>query len=205
MIELELLVTTFVLLWAVIDPIGSVPVFLAVTSKHDPSDLKKIAIQSVLIAGGILVFFIVAGQFVLDGMGVPLSAFQVSGGLVLFAFAFNMIFGESKPEEEVRIARKATDTAIFPLAVPCIAGPGAMMAVVLLTDNNRFDVMHQLTTTSVLFSVLAIQLLIFLGARHIHKLIGDSGAGIISRVMGIILASVAVNSVLSGLRDFFAV
>ncbi len=204
MIELQLLVTTFVLLWAVIDPIGTVPVYLAVTAKHDPSELRKIAIQSVLIAAGILVFFIVGGQFVLDGMNVPLSAFQVAGGLVLFAFAFNMIFGESKPEEEVRIARKAVDTAIFPLAVPSIAGPGAMMGVVMLTDNNRFDVMHQLTTTSVLFAVLAIQLLILLGAQHIHRLIGDAGASIISRVMGIILASVAVNSVLSGLRDFFA-
>ncbi len=193
----------FVLLWAVIDPIGTVPVFLAVTRRHKNEELARIAIQAILIAAAVLVFFIIAGEYLLAAMNVPLTAFQVSGGLVLFAFAFNMIFGESKPEEEVRIVKSGSDTAVFPLAVPAIAGPGAMMAVVLLTDKHRFDVSHQLLTTGVLLLVLAIQLLLLLGAPRIGKVIGDAGASVISRVMGIILAAVAMNSVLLGIKAFF--
>ncbi|MCW8884478.1 MAG: hypothetical protein OQK12_04365 [Motiliproteus sp.] len=97
----------------------------------------------------LLVFFITAGQFLLEAMNVSLAAFQISGGIVLFAFAFTMVFGESRPEEEIKIVANGRNTAIFPLAVPAIAGPGAMMAMVLLTDKHRFDVTHQLTTTSV--------------------------------------------------------
>ncbi len=193
----------FVLLWAVIDPIGTVPVFLAVTRRHKHEELARIAIQAILIAAGVLIFFIIAGEYLLAAMNVPLTAFQVSGGLVLFAFAFNMIFGESKPEEEVRIVKSGSDTAVFPLAVPAIAGPGAMMAVVLLTDKHRFDVSHQLLTTGVLLVVLAIQLLLLLGAPRIGKVIGNAGASVISRVMGIILAAVAMNSVLLGIKAFF--
>ncbi len=193
----------FVLLWAVIDPIGTVPVFLAVTSRHTPEEMPKIAMQAVGIAALILLFFVVAGQFLLDAMQVPLSAFQIAGGLVLFMFGYTMIFGESKPEEELRMLRSATDTAIFPLAVPSIAGPGAMMAVVLLTDGHRFDVMHQLKTTAILGAILLVQLLLLLSAQRIQGVIGRSGADVISRVMGLILTAVAVNSVLLGLRGFF--
>ncbi len=194
----------FVLLWAVVDPIGTVPVFLAVTSRHDPKEWFKIAISAVGIAAVILLFFIIAGQLLLEAMQVPLSAFQIAGGLVLFAFGFSMIFGESKPEEELRILKSATDTAIFPLAVPSIAGPGAMMAVVLLTDNHRFDFAHQLKTTAILAIILLIQLLLLLSAKWIYKVIGRSGADVVSRIMGLILTSVAVNSVLLGIRGFFA-
>ncbi|MBY4677484.1 MarC family protein [Marinobacterium arenosum] len=197
------IISIFVLLWAVIDPIGTVPVFLAVTRRHQNEELTKIAIQATLIAAGILIFFIIAGQFLLEAMSVPLAAFQVSGGLVLFAFAFNMVFGESKPEEELRIVKSGRDTAIFPLAVPAIAGPGAMMAVVLMTDKHRFELSHQLTTTAVLLSILAIQLLLLLIAPRIGRLLGDAGASVISRVMGIILAAVAMNSVLVGIKAFF--
>lgn len=198
-------VQVFVLLWAVIDPIGTVPVFLAVTRRHQPEELRAIAIQAVSIAGGILLFFIVAGQFLLESMSIPLAAFQVSGGLVLFAFAFNMVFGESKPEEELRIVKKGSDTAIFPLAVPAIAGPGAMMAVVLLTDKHRYEITNQLMTTGVLGLILIIQLILLLAAPWIGRFIGESGASVISRVMGLILAAVAMNSVLAGIKDFFGI
>ncbi|WP_210395472.1 MarC family protein [Motiliproteus sediminis] len=197
------IVQIFVLLWAVIDPIGTVPVFLAVTRRHENKDLARIAVQAVAIAAGVLLFFIIAGQFLLEAMSVPLAAFQVSGGLVLFAFAFNMVFGESKPEEELRILQSANDTAIFPLAVPAIAGPGAMMAVVLLTDKHRFEIEHQLLTTSVLLAVLACQLVLLLLAPRLGKVIGASGASVVSRVMGLILAAVAMNSVLVGIKVFF--
>ena len=198
-------IQTLVFLWAVIDPIGSIPVFLAVTRSHQPHELTQIAVRAVLIATGVLLFFIIAGQFLLDAMQVPLAAFQISGGIIMFVFALSMIFGESKPEEELRILKTSGETAIFPLAVPSIAGPGAMMAVVLLTDKNRFDLIEQLSTTGILLLIMLIQLLLLLGAKPIGKFIGEAGASVVSRVMGIILASVAMNSILLGVKSYFQI
>jgi multiple antibiotic resistance protein len=198
------LIQVFVLMWAVIDPIGTIPVFIAVTRKHDPGQLPRIAFRAVAIAAIILVFFIVAGQILLEAMDIPLSSFQIAGGIVLFLFSLTMIFGESKPEEEIDMLQRRGETAVFPLAVPSIASPGAMMAVVLLTDNHRFSIFHQARTTLVILLVLALQFLFLLLARRILRVIGESGASVVSRVMGLILASVAVTSILSGIRGFFA-
>ena len=201
---MEELIKSFVLLWAVIDPIGSIPVFIAVTKGH-PSAVKRIiALQAILISTGILFFVLVVGQFFLEAMDIPLPAFQVSGGIILFLFALTMIFGESKPEEEIKIVKRGIDTAIFPMAVPSIASPGAMMAIVLLTDNHRFSIPEQALTAMVMLVVLAITFIFLLGASFIHRFIGDSGASIISRVMGLILGAVAANSVMDGIRNYFA-
>jgi multiple antibiotic resistance protein len=196
-------VETFVLLSAVIDPVGTVPVFLAVTARHDLAERHWIAIRAVAIAAGILVAFIVVGQLLLDAIHVPLAAFQVSGGIVLFLFALTMIFGEGKAARELDLVRSGKETAVFPLAVPSIASPGAMMAVVLLTDNQRFSVLQQAATTLVLFLVLALTLLLLLLAPRLHRWLGDTGTNIVSRVMGLILCSVAATHVLDGLRDYF--
>ena len=121
-------IAVFIFFFAVIDPIGTVPVFIAVTSRFDEKIKQKIAIQATLASAGILVFFIIAGELILTAIDIPLPAFQIAGGLVLFLFALSMIFGESKPEEELKLAISGTETAIFPLAVPSIASPGAMLA-----------------------------------------------------------------------------
>lgn len=197
------LIVQFVVLWAVIDPIGSVPVYLAKTIGLSVEDRRKIAAKAVLIATGILVFFLIAGQFLLEAMQIPLSAFQIAGGLVLFLFALTMIFGESKPEQEIRLSTSLSELAVYPLAVPSIASPGAMMAIVLLTDNHRVSFSDQVITTLILFLVLLITYLLFLIANQIQRWIGNTGAAIISRVMGLILAAVAVNNVLLGIKDFF--
>jgi len=197
------IIKAFALLWAVIDPIGTVPVFMSVTRKHSDADKPKIALRAVLIATGVLVFFLVAGQFMLDAMEVPLDAFQVAGGIILFLFALTMIFGESKPEQEVELSHQYKETAIFPLAIPCIASPGAMMAIVLLTDNHRFSIPHQIITGLVMLVVLFISYLLLLGSRWIYRRIGDAGASILSRIMGMLLASVAASSVLAGIKEFF--
>lgn len=198
------LVATFVVLFAVIDPIGTVPVFIAVTRSHDETARKSVALIATLVAAGILLFFVIAGEFILTAMSIPLPAFQIAGGIVLFLFALSMIFGESKPEEEVRLAGDANDTAIFPLAVPSIAGPGAMLAAVLLSENARFSIMQQAQTAAVMLFILSITYLLMRSSSHIIRLIGDSGASVISRVMGLILASVATNNALLGLKTYFA-
>ncbi|MGL5284408.1 MAG: MarC family protein, partial [Plesiomonas shigelloides] len=133
----ESLIVQFVVLWAVIDPIGSIPVYLSKTASLSALDRRRVASKAILVSTGILLFFLVAGQLLLEAMQIPLSAFQTAGGLVLLLFALTMIFGESKPEQEMQMDYDISDLAVFPIAVPSIASPGAMMAVVMLTDNHR--------------------------------------------------------------------
>ncbi|MDH2925344.1 multiple antibiotic resistance protein [Nicoletella semolina] len=196
------LIVQFVVLWAVIDPIGSIPVYLAKTVGLSPEDRHKIARNAIIISAGILLFFLMIGQWLLDAMQIPLSAFQIAGGLVLLLFALSMIFGESKQDQEIKMKSNLHELAVYPLAVPSIASPGAMMAVVLLTDNHRYSFSDQVITTGIMLSVLLITFLLLMAANRIQHLIGNAGAAIISRVMGLILCAVAVNNILLGLRDF---
>lgn len=198
------IVATFITFFAVVDPIGTVPVFIAVTKRFDDKAKRRISLIATLAAAGILLFFVVAGELILSAMSIPLSAFQVAGGIVLFLFALTMIFGESKPDEEVRLAVDQRETAIFPLAVPSIASPGAMLAAVLLTENARYSIAEQAQTYVVLVAVLVIAYVLMLLAGPINKLIGSSGASVVSRVMGLILSSVAMANLLAGLRSYFA-
>jgi multiple antibiotic resistance protein len=199
------LVATFIVFFAVIDPIGTIPVFIAITNHYEPQVKRKIALIAALAAGAILLFFILAGEHILNGMSIPLPAFQIAGGIVLFLFALNMIFGESKPDEELKLANKQYETAIFPLAVPSLASPGAMLAAVFLTENSRFTVFEQFQTALVMAAVLLVAYVFMLMAGWINKVIGSSGASVISRVMGLILASVSVTNVLDGIKAYFSI
>lgn len=196
-------VATFIFFFAVIDPIGTVPVFVAVTRHHSDAERRAIAIRAAAVSALIMVFFVVAGEVILSAMEIPLPAFQVGGGIVLFLFALSMIFGDSKPEEEMKMASAGADTAVFPLAVPSIASPGAMLAAVLVTENSRYGLVEQTLTAGVMLVVLLVALVFMLSAGALHRLIGDSGASVVSRVMGMILASVASANVLAGIQAYF--
>ncbi len=202
--EFQQIISNFVLLWAVIDPIGTVPVFISATKNHKPEERKHIALVASLAAIAILLFFIFVGERVLDAMGVPLEAFQISGGIVLFLFALTMIFGESKPEAEADDIRKSHDVAIFPLATPSIASPGAMMAVVLMTQRDLYTIDEQLVTTIIMLIVVGAAYLLMRCAGWISRTIGAGGASVVSRVMGMILASVAAAQVLAGIKLYFS-
>jgi multiple antibiotic resistance protein len=193
----------FIFFFAVIDPIGSVPVFIAVTQSYDSKAKMRVAVKAVLVSALVLLFFVVAGEVLLKAIDIPLAAFQIAGGLVLFLFALTMIFGEGKLDGELKMAKSVTETAIFPLAIPSIASPGAMLAAVLLTENSRYSLWEQAQTVGMMLLVLLVVLILLLLASHIFKLIGNSGASIISRVMGLILSSVAVSSVLGGIKTYF--
>lgn len=194
----------FITFFAVIDPIGTVPVFIAVTASYDQKTKRRIALLATVVAAFVLLFFVIIGEILLKALSIPLSAFQISGGIVLFLFALNMIFGDSKPEEEIKSLQVShKDTAIFPLAVPSIASPGAMLAAVLLTKNSVFSIPEQLQTAMVMLSVLLVVYLLMLLSGIISKFIGTSGASVISRVMGIILSSIATTNILTGLSDYY--
>jgi multiple antibiotic resistance protein len=194
----------FVLLWAVIDPIGSVPVFISATRRHSEAERRRVARRAAAIAAGILLFFVIVGELVLKAMGVPIVAFQIAGGIVLFLFALTMIFGESKPEAEADDIQRSNDVAIFPLATPSIASPGAMLAVVLLTQNDLHTIDEQIVTSLLMLAVVGAAYVFMRCASPIMRLIGEAGANIVSRVMGMILASVAATEVLEGIKHYFS-
>lgn len=194
------LMREFITLFVVIDPIGSVPVFLFATAAVPARLHRAFALRAVLIAAAVLMGFLVGGQFLLEALGLRLGTFQIAGGIVLFLFALSMIFGESKPEREiVEAENEDLSGAVFPMAMPSIASPGAMLAVVILTDNHRTSLADQAITAALLLAVLAITFVFLLLAGRIQRMIGSTGASVISRIMGIILATVAVDSVLAGL------
>ncbi|MPL73120.1 hypothetical protein SDC9_18913 [bioreactor metagenome] len=190
------LLQEFITLWVVIDPIGTLPVFLAVTAGMSAGQRRAVAIRAVVVSFVVLTLFIVLGQVVLDALGLALPAFQIAGGIVLFLFALTMIFGHSKPEEEIAEAERVRQTSVFPVAIPSIASPGAMLTVVILTDNDRFALTHQAMTTALMALVLMVTLGIMLAASPLLRVIGTTGAAVISRVMGMLLAAVAVDAVL---------
>ncbi len=203
MTDAQTILSNFVLLFAVIDPIGTVPVFISATRRQSNDERRTTAKRAAAVAAGILLFFIIVGETMLNAMGVPLQAFQISGGIILFLFALTMIFGESKPEAEADDIHRSSDVAVFPLATPSIASPGAMMAVVLLTQNDIYTVDEQIVTAVFMLVVVAITYALMRFASQITSLIGQGGASIISRVMGTILAAVAATEVLEGIKEYF--
>jgi multiple antibiotic resistance protein len=197
------IISNFVLLWAVIDPIGTVPVYISATRGRSADVRAGIALRSCAIAAGILLFFIVAGEAVLTAMGVPVLAFQIAGGIVLFLFALTMIFGQSKPESEAADLAKSQDVAVFPLATPSIASPGAMMAVVLLTQKDLHTISEEIAVTLLMLVVIGAAYVLMRASGLIIQVIGEGGANVVSRVMGMILASVAATQVLEGVKEYF--
>jgi multiple antibiotic resistance protein len=195
------LVSDFITLFVVVDPLAASSVFLAVTAGVTAPAKRKIATLSVLFALGVCLFFIVLGQIVVEAMGISLRAFQIAGGIVLFLFAASMILADPK-EPAGGGDGGATSLAVYPLAIPAIAGPGTMLTVMLLTDNDRFGVVDQALTTAVVVAVLLVQYALLLLAEPVSRVIGRSGANILRRVMGMILASVAVNAVLTALGSW---
>lgn len=206
--DIQNVINEFVMMWVLIDPIGTVPVFLMVTASMKEEHRKMIATRSVLIAGVVLIGFLFGGHVLLRLLGIPLPSFQIAGGIVLFLFALTMIFGPSKAEQEKEEAEtgtleRARSIAVFPLAIPSIASPGAMLGVVLLNDTEKLQLVPSLIDLGVIFVVLLATLIFMYAAKPILRVIGDSGASVLSRIMGLILAAVAVDSVLSAVAQFF--
>ena len=197
-------ITDLITLWVVIDPVGTLPVFLAITAGMSAAAARRTALRATIAAFVVLLFFVVAGQALLQAMEIDLAAFQIAGSVVLFLFALTMIFGEPKAAAEERdLETSDVDRSIYPLAIPSIASPGAMLAVVSLTDNSKFNLAEQAETVAQMTLILAVTLVLMLLASRIIKIIGDAGASVISRVMGLILASVAVNGIVLGIKQAF--
>jgi multiple antibiotic resistance protein len=205
---LERIVTNAVTFFVVVNPIGLVPLFIAATRQETPESRRGIALRSVVIAAGILIAFIAVGQILLNAMGITLPSFRIAGGLVLLAISMKMILAD-EPNSDSAEGRdgakrgRGQDLAVFPLAMPFIAGPGTIMAAVLLTDNDQFSVPAQAVTTLILLVVLAFTYAMMRAAETVHRVIGTTGANVLNRVMGLVLAALAVQATLDGVRTAF--
>jgi len=196
----ERVIRDAVTLFVVINPIGEViPIFLAASRDLSPIERQQAAQRGTLIATGILLGFLAGGQILLHMLEIRLASFQIAGGIVLFLFGLKMIFETEQPHNTESPGPKP-DIAVFPLAMPAIAGPGAMLAVVVLTDNDRFSITEQAVTTLILLCILGFTFGLLSFSDRIHRLIGDAGANIVSRVMGLILSALAVETVLGGIN-----
>jgi len=188
----------FVALWVTVDPIGTVPLYLAVTKEMPAKDRRRAAVRATIIAFLLLAAFLYFGQLLLKMMRIELLSFQIAGGIVLFLFSLTMIF--DKGSSHSAAADPEHDVAVFPLAMPSIAGPGALLSVVVLTENNTHSLWQQTLTCAVMALVLAATLILMLLGDRLMQWIGRSGANILSRVIGLILAAVAVQMVYSALK-----
>ncbi len=187
----------FATIWTTIDPIGNVALFAGLTASLTRAQRRRTALRASLYAAVILVVSVVAGQIILDAIGIHLHSLKVAGGIILFLFGLQMLFGRADANPGSPEAGR--DLAVFPLAVPSIAGPGAMMAVILLTDNDVYTVPQQAQTGVVLLVVLLLNYILLLLSDLVLRVIGREGAAILVRVMGVILASLAVEIVLTAL------
>ncbi len=187
------------ILWTTIDPIGTLAIFTAITARLDARQRKKTAWKAILYSAAILLGAIVLGQILLSAMGIRLLSLQVAGGVILFLFGLQMVFGNGFTSNQTT-EEPGHDIAVFPLAVPSIATPGAILAVILLPDNPLYSSPIQATTAAILLGVLAVTLVCMLAATPILKVIGMNGASIMVRVMGMILAALSTEFVMEALH-----
>ena len=198
------LIYEFVTLFVVLDPIATVPVFLKVTQGMSFRRALLVAFYAVVVSFLVLLVFIAGGQFLLDALKIPMPAFQLACSIVLLAFGLKLVLGNLSKE----IADLPADTtllqrAIYPLAIPGIAGAGAMLTVVLLTDNNTRSIAEQVRTTGILAVCLGLMFVQFSMSRLLYRILGASGIEIVSRVFGLIVASIAVNGLIVSIKLSF--
>jgi len=187
----------FMMMWTTIDPVGNLAIFTALTASLSHGERRKVALRATFYAGVILLVAVVIGQILLDAIGIHLLSLKLAGGLILFVYSLKMLFGDM--DSDRRSHKPGRDIAVFPLAVPSIAGPGTIMAVIVLTDNDVYTVPEQALTSVMLLAVLVITYVLFLFSEKVLRVIGRAGASILIRMMGIILAALSVELVMGGL------
>ena len=208
MLDFDIILNAFVTLFVTIDPPGLAPIFLALTAGMNRTERYSVALRGVAIAFGVLVAFALFGIVVLDTMGITIHAFRVAGGLLLFYIAFEMVF-EKRQERHEKSSQTAitkdqiANIAAFPLAIPLIAGPGAISATILLATDLGHDWQPMLLLIGVIVLVLLLVLVAFVAGEFIDKYLGTTGRTILTRLLGVLLAALAVQFVADGALALF--
>lgn len=196
------LISAFVTLFVVIDPIGLTPVFIALTPGMTAQQRLAIAIRATVIAAGLLFLFAFLGEQVLGFIGISMPAFRIAGGILLFLTALDMLFERrTKRREDQADVDDAPDPSVFPIAIPLIAGPGAIASIILLAGQAEGAV-GMASVLGVMVGVLMIVFLLFLSAPIIERALGKTGIVVVTRLLGMLLAALSVQFVLDGIRGF---
>lgn len=198
--ELTVLIPALVTLFVVIDPIGMAPMFVALTKGADKAHRRAVAIRSCMIAIGLLTLFGVFGEAVLDFVGISMPAFRISGGILLFLTALDMLFDRRTKRRKGQTSNQ-DDPSVFPLATPLIAGPGAMATMILLTGQAD-SVAGVIGVHIVMIIVVLTVMVLFLAGGLLERLLGDTGINVVTRLLGMLLAALSVQFVIDGLASF---
>lgn len=205
---LEKIVNMFVVLFVVVDPIGVTPMFGALTRGSSGAHRRHMAWKATFLACVILLAFAFIGDWLLTALGISIPAFKIAGGILLFLIAIDMVFarqsgGRSATSREEEEARFKEDISVFPLAFPLIAGPGALATILLMVSEARGHALVFIGMIVVLLLVLLITLACLLMAGRLMKILGETGANVVGRLFGVILAALAVQFVVDGIRAGF--
>ena len=201
----EFITSTLVTLLVTLDPPGLAPIFLSLTAGMSAAERRQVAIRACIIAFCIMAFFGVAGDVVLKALGVSLPAFRIAGGLLLFWISFEMVFERRNERKQATATTAITqdhirNVAAFPLAIPLMAGPGALTAMMLLAGRAGGDPLMLVSLAVICGLVILSCLVVFLLATPIAKLLGVTGNVVLTRLLGVILAALAVQFVIDGVR-----
>lgn len=203
---LETALVAFTTFFATIGPVDVAALYAALTHNNTPKERRAMALKGALIGAGILLFFALFGEVVLKHFGITLPALRVAGGILLFLIAMDMVFarpsgGTTATSEEVSEAESVKDVSVFPLATPLIGGPGAIGAAILLVADTQGDYQKTAIVIGAMLSIVLMTYILMLMATQVQKLFGVTGLQVLSRVVGVLLAALAVQFVFDGIRD----
>ena len=197
----DLFFTAFVTIFLVVDPIGMLPMFIALTSDNTPAERRGIALRATGVALFILVLFAFAGERILNGIAIGMPAFRIAGGMLLFLTAVDMLFEKRTERRENQTeAADRPDPSVFPLATPLIAGPGGIAAVILLAGQGDDAVLSLTITLGAVLAVLLLVLALFLVSSPVERILGKMGIAVVTRLLGMLLAALAVQFVVDGMQ-----
>jgi len=205
----EALITSFVTLFVVIDPIGVVPLFISLTPAETPAERRKLAFKGVGIGAGILLVFGLVGEDLLTTLGIGMPAFRIAGGILLVLLSIDMLMARDSglrntTDDEAQEGTKRQDISVFPLAIPLIAGPGALTSIVLLMGKAEGDTHQQVAVLATAGVVLVLMVACLLAANVLMRVLGVTGVNVITRVFGIITAALGVQFVIDGVLAVMA-
>ena len=203
----ELFLSAFITLFVVIDPPGCAPIYAGLTTGATPAQRRAMALRACLIAGIILVVFALFGQQLLGALHIELDAFRAAGGIMLFLIALDMVFEKrtqrrEERAEKIRATPEVEDVSVFPMAMPMLAGPGAIASVMLL-QSTAAGTMETLVVLGALAAVLLLTLLALVAASPLMRLVGARVEAVITRLLGVLLAALAAQYVIDGIRGSF--
>ena len=204
---MELFLSAFITLFVVIDPPGCAPIYAGLTKNATAAQQRSMAIRACFIAALILVGFALFGQQLLGALHIELDSFRIAGGLMLFFIAFDMVFEKRTQRREERAEKVAAtpeveDVSVFPMAMPMLAGPGAIAATMLL-QNEAEGTEGTLVVLGALGAVLLITMIALIAAGPLIRLLGDRVEAVITRLLGVLLAALAAQYVIDGLKGSF--